>query len=190
MNLATTEKTILSKIVEVRGVKIILDTDLSDLYQIETKTLNRSVKRNIKRFPQKYMFQLTKEEVAILRYQFGTATLSSKSRTLPYAFTEHGTLQTSSIINSDIAIEINHKIIEAFIFLRNKISTHSEYATLKEQIRRIESENSVDKKIISDKLQKVSQKVNQLSDVLNEFQSSHIVLKRPVNQGDPQQEMN
>ncbi|MCP4049239.1 MAG: ORF6N domain-containing protein [bacterium] len=144
MDLAIAEHAnIASKIYEIRGLKVMLDRDLAELYQIETKYLNRMVSRNKKRFPEKYMFQLTKEEVDYLRCQFVTANISTKSRALPFVFTEHGPLQASSILNSNIAIEVNHKIIEAFVELRKQITISSQYETLLEKIKYIESRQEV-----------------------------------------------
>ena len=106
-----------SKIYEIRGCKVMLDFDLALLYQVETKVLNQTVKRNIKRFPSDFMFQLTKQEVEILRSQFVTSSWGG-SRYLPYAFTEQGIAMLSGLLNSDIAIEMNIAIMRAFVTLR------------------------------------------------------------------------
>ena len=189
MNFSVTEKVIIDIIISIRNEKVIIDKDLAKLYQVETKVFNQAVKRNLSKF-EGFMFQLTDTEKVELVTNCDRFYSLKHSSSNPYAFTEHGVLMAASILNSPVAIEVNRRLIKAFVYLRKQVFEHNDLKILKEQIRRIESENSVDKKIVSDKLQKVSQKVNQLSDVLNEFQSSHIVLKRPVNQGDPQQEMN
>ena len=102
-----------NKIFVVRGLKVMLDKDLAQLYEVETKDLNRAVKRNIERFPQKFMFQLTKEEWHNLRCQIGTSSWGGQ-RYLPYVFTEHGTLMLSSVLNSKRAINVSIQIIEVF----------------------------------------------------------------------------
>ena len=110
-----------SKIYEIRGQKVMLDFDLAEMYGTETKYLKRSVKNNIKRFPSDFMFELTKEEFDSLRCSFSTSKRGG-TRYMPYAFTEHGVAQLSSVLNSDLAIEINIQIIKAFIAVRQLIS--------------------------------------------------------------------
>ena len=110
-----------SKIYEIRGQKVMLDFDLAEMYGTETKYLKRSVKNNIKRFPSDFMFELTKEEFDSLRCSFSTSKRGG-TRYMTYAFTEHGVAQLSSVLNSDLAIEINIQIIRAFIAVRQLIS--------------------------------------------------------------------
>ena len=109
-----------SLIYEIRGYKVMVDTDLAKLYGVETKVLNQAVKRNIKRFPEDFMFQLTHEEC--LRSQF--VTLNTKQghhlKYLPYAFTEQGVAMLSSVLRSDAAIEVNIRIMRAFVSIRNR----------------------------------------------------------------------
>jgi hypothetical protein len=94
-----------SKILFIRGKKVMLDRDLAALYGVETKMLNRAVKRNTERFPEDFMFQLSKEEYTeLLRCQFGTLERGRYSKYLPYAFTENGVAMLSSVLNSDRAI--------------------------------------------------------------------------------------
>lgn len=109
-----------NKIYEIRGTKVMLDFDLAEMYGTETKYLKRSVKCNIKRFPSDFMFELTKEEFESLRCNFSTSKRGG-IRYMPFAFTEHGVAQLSSILNSDIAIEANIQIIRAFIAFRQLI---------------------------------------------------------------------
>ena len=106
-----------SKIYEIRGVKVMLDFDLAELYEIETKVFNQSVKRNMDRFPSDFMFQLTNQEFAILRSQIVTSRWGG-SRYLPYAFTEHGVAMLASVLKSKKAIDVNINIVRAFIALR------------------------------------------------------------------------
>ena len=104
-------------IYEIRGQKVMLDFDLARLYQVETKVLNQSVKRNIKRFPPDFMFQLTAEEVQMNRSQFVTASNRNTSAP-PFAFTEQGVAMLSGVLKSDIAIEANIAIMRAFVQVR------------------------------------------------------------------------
>ncbi len=106
-----------NRIYEIRGLKVMLDYDLAELYEVETRVLNQAVKRNMKRFPIDFMFQLNEEEVEILKSQFVTSSWGG-TRKLPFAFTEHGVTMLSSVLRSDKAIEINIQIVRAFIILR------------------------------------------------------------------------
>jgi len=113
------------KIYLIRGRKVILDTDLAGLYGVETKNLNLQVKRNIRRFPEDFMFQLIKEEN--LRLQIETSSYGGR-RYLPYAFTEQGIAMLSSVLNSERAIEVNIAIMRAFVRLREILLTHKDLA--------------------------------------------------------------
>lgn len=110
-----------SKIFEIRGQKVMLDFDLAELYKVETRVLNQAVKRNIKRFPPDFMFQLTKDEFDILMSQIVTSSWGG-TRKLPFAFTEQGLAMLSGILNSDIAIEVNISIMRAFVAIRRFIT--------------------------------------------------------------------
>lgn len=116
-------QTIQNKIYEIRGQRVMLDFDLAALYQVETKVLNRAVKRNIERFPERYMFQLSKEEHDILRFQIGTSNGRGGTRYLPYAFTEQGVSMLSAVLRSPTAIQVSISIIDAFVAMRNYITT-------------------------------------------------------------------
>ncbi len=112
-----------SKIYQIRGRKVMLDRDLAELYQVTTGNLNKAVKRNIKRFPPDFMFQLTTGEWESLRFQFGILETGRGKYTkyLPYAFTEQGLAMLSGILNSDIAIQVNINIMRAFVAVRQLI---------------------------------------------------------------------
>jgi hypothetical protein len=115
-----------SKIHTIRGMQVILDRDLANLYNVETKILNKAVKRNIERFPDKFMFQLNKKEMKDWKFQFGTSNSEKMGlRKLPYAFTEHGVVMLSSVLRSKKAIEINIIIIDAFITMRHFLKENS-----------------------------------------------------------------
>ncbi len=117
------QEVIETKILMIRGKKVMLDKDLAKLYKVETKYLTRQVRRNIGRFPDDFMFRLTKEEN--LRCQFGTSSYGGR-RYLPYAFTEQGVSMLSSVINSERAIRVNIAIMRAFVKLREILSVHKE----------------------------------------------------------------
>ena len=114
-----------SKIYEIRGRKVMLDRDLAELYQVTTGNLNKAVKRNLKRFPPDFMFQLTAEEWEALRFQIGILKNGRGEHTkyLPYAFTEQGLAMLSGILNSDIAINVNISIMRAFVAIRQMIAS-------------------------------------------------------------------
>jgi len=114
------------KIYEVRGLRIMLDKDLADIYEVETRTLKQSVKRNIDRFPKDFMFQLTNKEVESLVSQNVIPSKSYFGGSLPYAFTEHGVSMLASILRSPKAIKMNIAIIRAFIALRELALTYKE----------------------------------------------------------------
>lgn len=117
-----------SKIYEIRGQKVMLDRDLAELYNVTTSNLNKAVKRNIRRFPDDFMFQLTKAEFDELRtnliFQNGTSNWGG-TRKLPYAFTEQGLAMLSGLLNSDIAIQVNINIMRAFVAIRQMIADNS-----------------------------------------------------------------
>ena len=105
-----------------------LDSDLAELYGVDTKTLNRAVSRNKSRFPHDFMFQLIAEESTNLKYQIGTSSSWGGRRKLPYAFTEQGVAMLSSVLRSKRAVAVNVEIVRAFVRLRQLLSTHTELA--------------------------------------------------------------
>jgi len=120
---------VISKIIFVRGEKVLLDRDLAELYGVETKVLKQAVRRNIKRFPNDFMFELTKEEFENWRSQFVTSNAEKMGlRYSPMAFTEQGVAMLSSVLRSNRAIEVNVAIMRAFVQLRKMISSHKELA--------------------------------------------------------------
>ncbi len=105
-----------------------LDYDLAELYGVETKTLNQAVKRNTKRFPRDFMFQLNFREVSGSRSQFVTLKRGQNIKYRPYAFTEHGILMLSSVLNSERAVQVNIEIMRAFVKLREMLASHKDLA--------------------------------------------------------------
>jgi hypothetical protein len=119
-------KEIRNLIYAIRGKQVMLDSDLATLYQVETKNLNKAVKRNIDRFPASFCFQLTEEEVENLRFQIGTSSLSYGGRRyLPYVFTEQGVAMASAILRSDIAVKVSVEIMEAFVEMRRMLISNA-----------------------------------------------------------------
>lgn len=131
MEILTIEK----KIHTIRNQKIILDFDLAQLYEIETKRLKEAVKRNTNRFPEDFMFELTSEEFNFLRSQFATSKRGG-TRYAPYAFTEQGVAMLSSVINTEKAIQVNIAIMRAFVFMRQYALTHKD---LTDKLKELES---------------------------------------------------
>jgi hypothetical protein len=122
---AIPEEVIINKIYLIRGKKVMLDRDLAELYNVSTGNLNKAVKRNLKRFPDDFMFQLTEEEFKNLIFQIGISSWGG-TRKLPYAFSEQGVAMLSSVLASDIAIEVNILIIRIFTKLRELLLTHKD----------------------------------------------------------------
>jgi phage regulator Rha-like protein len=129
-----------SRILLIRGRKVMLDSHLAELYGVTTKRLNEQVKRNKERFPADFMFQLTFEETESLRSQIATSNRGRGGRRYrPYAFTEHGAIMAASVINSHRAIEVSVYVVRAFVKLREMLRTHKELARrLAELEKRIE----------------------------------------------------
>jgi phage regulator Rha-like protein len=115
-------------IIMVRGEKVMLDSDLAEIYGVETKALNRAVKRNANRFPADFMFQLTTEEATNLRCQSGTSSSYGGRRYLPYAFTEHGALMLANVLNSERAAQTSVQVVRAFVKLRQMLASNAELA--------------------------------------------------------------
>ncbi|WP_026770405.1 ORF6N domain-containing protein [Asinibacterium sp. OR53] len=165
-----------SKIYDIRGERVMLDRDLAALYHIELKVLNFSVKRNIKRFPEDFMFRLTKEEVASLRFQIETldesdASLRSQnvtlkagrgqhSKYLPYAFTEQGVAMLSGVLNSDRAINMNIAIMRAFIEVRRVLLQQND---IREQL-----------KLVKERLGEHDVQLNQIYDAMENLLDERI----------------
>ncbi len=127
---------ILKSILVLRGEKVILDVDLAALYGVETKALLQAVRRNIERFPDDFMFQLTLDEWSNLRSQFVTSSSWGGRRTAPYAFTEQGVAMLSSVLHSDRAIAVNIQIVRAFVQLKRMLATHEDLARKIESLER------------------------------------------------------
>ena len=142
-DIVLSQKEIAPLIYTIRDKQVILDSDLASLYEIETKNLNKAVKRNIERFPAPFCFQLTEQEVENLRFQFGTSSLNYGGRRyLPYVFSEQGVAMASAILRSAIAVKVSVEIMEAFVEMRRMlISNAALFARLdKIELKQIESD--------------------------------------------------
>jgi len=125
------------KIYLVRGMKVMLDSDLAELYEVPTFRLNETVRRNINRFPSDFMFQITEREFKNLKSQFAISSWGGR-RTLPYVFTEHGVTMLASILRSEKAIEISIYVVRAFIKLREMLATHKNLLKEFEKMKQVQ----------------------------------------------------
>ena len=162
-----------NKIYFIRNQYVMLDRDLAELYQVETKVLNQAVKRNIKRFPEDFMFKLSHDETANLRSHFVTSSWGG-SRYQPLAFTEQGLAMLSGLLNSDVAIQVNINIMRAFVVLRNKISELStinlkveNVAKQVEQLNKEMEEILRDQNDINEMQEQTNQDVNMQLELIN-----------------------
>jgi phage regulator Rha-like protein len=156
--LSIPDEIIISKIYLIRGIKVMLDRDLAVLYTVETKRLKEAVRRNIIRFPEDFMFELTNEEFNEWRTKFSKSQSDKKGlRHSPFAFTEHGVLMLASVLNSERAIQVNIQIVRIFARMRQLIVDHKEFV---EKFRQIEiklSEHDNQILVISEYLRQLEQ---------------------------------
>lgn len=132
---AIPEEVLMNKIYLISGTKVMIDSDLAELYQVGTKRLNEQVKRNLGRFPEDFMFQLSKEQWENLKSQNATSSWGGR-RTLPYVFTEQGVAMLSSVLNSNVAINVNIQIIRVFTKMREMLLTHRDLLFQMEEIKK------------------------------------------------------
>ena len=140
----------------VRGQKVMLDSDLAELYQVPTKRLNEAVRRHNDRFPEDFMLQLTEEEADSLRSQVATSNVGRGGRRyLPYAFTEHGVAMLSSVLRSPRAVQMNILIVRAFVKLREMLASHRELATRVEKLEAKQRTHASVIGILADEIEKM-----------------------------------
>lgn len=130
------DEIVMSKILLIRGKKVMIDRDLAELYGVPTKRLNEQVKRNIKRFPEDFMFQLTEEEKEEVVAKCDHLKTLKYSPVLPHVFTEYGAVMLASVLNSERAIEVNIQIVRIFTQLREMLLTHKDILLKLEQLER------------------------------------------------------
>jgi hypothetical protein len=166
----------------MRGERVMLDFDLAALYQVETKSLNLSVKRNPKRFPPDFMFQLTSDEWNNLRLQNETSKHGGR-RYLPYAFTEQGVSMLSGLLNSDKAIDANINIMRAFIAMRNYIlhqaSVSEEIEVIKERIKALEQAGNDNLTAINDLSEDTQRSLDDIYIALSELANKQKTINKP-----------
>lgn len=138
------------KIYLIRGQKVMLDSDLAEVYQVETKVLNQAVKRNLHRFPEDFMFQLAEDETESLRSQFVTSNKGRGGRRYsPYAFTEHGAVMLASVLNSPTAIEASIKVVRAFVKMRSILALHQDLAERIEELEKVTDKHDQNFAVVS-----------------------------------------
>ena len=130
------DEVIISKIILIRGQKVMIDNDLAEIYGVTTKRLNEQVKRNIKRFPAKFMFQLTEKEKEKVVANCDHLRNIKYSPYLPYVFTEHGSVMLANVLNSDRAIQASIRIVEIYIKMRELVLTHKDILLKLEQMEK------------------------------------------------------
>ncbi|PJC47013.1 MAG: DNA-binding protein [Candidatus Omnitrophica bacterium CG_4_9_14_0_2_um_filter_42_8] len=148
------EEVIEPKIFMIRGHKVMLDKDLAGLYGVKTRDLNKAVTRNLDRFPEDFMFQLSKEELNNLKFHFGTSRWGG-TRKIPRVFTEHGILMLSSVLKSKRAVYVNIKIMRAFVKLRQILSVNKELAHKLAELERKIERHDVDIQAIFDAIRRL-----------------------------------
>ncbi len=153
MKSAIPQELIENKILFIKGKKVMLDRDLAILYGVQTRTLNQAVKRNIKRFPPDFMFQLNQEEtIELSRSQFVILKRGQNIKYLPYAFTENGVAMLSSVLNSERAISVNIQIMRTFTKIREMLETHKE---IKQKIEKLEKKYDYQFKVVFDAIRQM-----------------------------------
>jgi phage regulator Rha-like protein len=159
------EEIIISKIYNIRGKQVMLASDIAELYQVGTKVLNQQVKRNIGKFPDRYMFQLTKAEYDRLRSQNVTLKRGQHSKYLPFAFTEHGILMLSSVLNSERAEKVSLLIIDTFVRLREILFIHKDMSNQLEKIQTKLEEHDSQISIVLEYLKELDQAKQEETDL-------------------------
>jgi len=160
-SVTTPDEVVISKIYLIRNHKVMLNIDLAELYQVETKRLNEQVKRNIDRFPEDFMFQLNSEEWELLRSQIATSKKSwGGRRYAPLAFTEHGVLMLSSVLNSERAIQVNIQIMRIYSKLKGMIMDHKDILLKLERLEGKVSKHDENFKVVFDLSKRVVKSEN------------------------------
>ena len=163
---SASDHSIMDRIHIIRGERVMLDRDLSELYGVQTKELIQAVKRNIDRFPEDFMFQLTKEEAYSLRSQIvtlksGSSTRGKHSKYLPFTFTEQGVAMLSSVLRSKRAVQVNIQIIRVYTKMRKFLSTHKDILLKLEQLERKTSTHDEKIELIFDYIKQLVQEKNE-----------------------------
>jgi hypothetical protein len=161
------DELIMNKILILRGMKVMIDSDLAELYGVTTKRLNEQVKRNLKRFPEDFMFQLTEKEKQEVVANCDHLERLKFSPHIPYAFTEHGAVMLASVLNSDRAIMVNIQIVRVFTRMRQLLETHTEILQKLDQLQKKDIEQDDQIVIIFEYLRQLEQSRQQQDDQAN-----------------------
>ena len=153
------EAVVKSKILLIRGHKVILGTHVAELYRVSAKAFNQAVRRNLHRFPEDFMFQLTNKEAAVLRSQFVTLDIGRGqfSKYAPMAFTEHGVAMLSGVLTSKRAVQMHILIVRAFVKLREQLALHKELALRMDKVEMIQEDHASGIIILAEQIQELKQ---------------------------------
>jgi hypothetical protein len=159
-----------NRIYQIRGRRVMLDFDLAELYQVETKALKQTVRRNSERFPEDFMFEISESEynslIISLRSQFVTSNQRGGRRYMPFAFTEHGVIMLASLLRSELAVQTSIRITRAFIAMRNYIMStkliEAELSELREKLTRLERDNEDNLEAINDLSEDMRQEIDNI----------------------------
>ncbi len=169
-----------SKIYEIRGVRVMLDRDLAELYRVTTGNLNKAVKRNIERFPERFMFQLTNDE--FLKFQSGISSWGG-SRSMPYAFTEQGVSMLSAVLRSPVAIQVSILIMDAFVEMRNYITATTtitaELAEIRTKLELLERNDEDTMGAVNDLSEDIRKDIDNLYNAIGELSVKSPQLEKP-----------
>ena len=154
--LAIPDDVIMNKIYLIRGQKVMIDSDLSELYGVETRRLNEQVKRNISRFPEDFMFQLSEDEFDNLMSQIATSSWGGRRR-LPYVFTEHGVLMLSSVLNTERSIKVNIQVMRIYVHIREMMMLHKDVLQHLDSLERRLNGHDNEIKVVFEYLKKFQQ---------------------------------
>lgn len=169
-----------SKIYEIRGKRVMLDRDLAELYQVTTSNLNKAVKRNIERFPERYMFQLTQDEFLI--FQNGTSSWGG-TRKLPFAFTEQGVSMLSAVLRSEVAVNVRISIMDAFVAMREYLANtnlqSAEIRELRAKIEALEMSSEDTLGAVNDLSEDVRKDIDNIYNAIAELSIKQPVLNEP-----------
>lgn len=174
-----------SRIYEIRGVRVMLDFDLAELYQVETKVLKQAVRRNLERFPEDFMFEMTEQEynslIISLRSQIVTSNERGGRRHMPFAFTEHGVIMLASLLRSEIAVQMSVQITRAFVAMRNYIMStrhiESELAELRAKLELLERNDEDNLAAVNDLSEDMRKEI---SDIYQAIAALSVKVHQPV----------
>lgn len=178
-----------NKIHEIRGVRVIMDYDLAELYQVETRVLKQTVRRNLERFPEDFMFEISSNEynslIISLRSQIVTSNEKGGRRYMPYAFTEHGVIMLASLLRSDIAIQTSIKITRAFVAMRNYIMStkhlESELEAVRSKLQMLERNDEENLEAVNDLSEDIRKEIDNIYMAIAALSVKPAEPQKPVN---------